>query len=280
MPPPQNDGPQPAPPYVPPMDDFSTFGDVQQTSSVYRVTEAANAGIFKNLTLPIGATTLQFQLQLITPGDGDFVSVHWNDGDALAIIPETSLAYDAPLLHEIDLTGLGGQTGTITLKLISRGVANSVVEFSEIRILESDDVDGDGLTNAEESIAGSDVFDLDSDGDSLTDGHEVHTLGTNPMRRDSDGDGQDDASELGAGTNPLVSQSKFVAAMGPVVPGVSATVHWNGVSGKSYRVVRSQELGTLNMDFLKAGLAGVNGTMSFEDDGAPPDKAFYWIEVE
>jgi hypothetical protein len=52
------------------------------------------------------------------------------------------------------------------------------------------------------------------------------------------------------------------------------------VSGKSYRVVRSQELGTLNMDFLKAGLAGVNGTMSFEDDGAPPDKAFYWIEVE
>jgi len=72
----------------------------------------------------------------------------------LAIIPETSLAYDAPLLHEIDLTGLGGQLGTLTLKLNSRGVANSVVEFSGINLLESDDVDADGLSNVDEATAG------------------------------------------------------------------------------------------------------------------------------
>jgi hypothetical protein len=253
---------------------------VRQTGSLYRVTEAANAGIFKNLTLPIGATTLQFQLQVTTAGDGDFVSVHWNDGDAMAIIPETALAYDAPLLHEIDLTGFGGQMGTLALKLISRGEVNSIVEFSEISILESDDLDGDGLTNEEESVSGSDVFVPDSDDDSLTDGEEVHTHGTSPVLRDSDGDGQDDASELGAGTDPLVSQSRFAAAMGSVVPGVAASVQWNGVAGRSYRVVRSQELGTLNLDFLQGGVEGVNGPMSYEDPNPPPLKAFYRIEVE
>ena len=272
--------PNKAPPFVPVLEDFSTFGDVQKNGSLYQVTEAANAGIYKTMTLPIGATTLQFQLQVTTPGDGDFVSVHWNDGDALAIIPETSLAYEAPLLHEIDITGLGGQTGTLTLKLISRGVANNVVAFSEIRILESDDVDQDGLTNAEELAAGTDPFDFDSDGDGLTDGEEVHTYGTSPIMRDTDGDGQNDAAELAAGTDPVDPQSRFAAAIGPVVPGVSASVHWNGVAGRNYRVVRTQELGTLNVDFLKVGLEGVTGPMTYEDPNPPPLKAFYWIEVE
>lgn len=280
MPVPQGNGPQPALPYVPPMDDFSTFGDVLQNGSVYQVTEAANAGIHKNLTLPIGATTLQFQLQVTTPGDGDFVSVHWNDGDALAIIPETALAYDAPLLHEVDLTGLGGQTGTLTLKLVSRGAPNSTVAFSEIRILESDDVDQDGLTNAEELAAGTDPFDFDSDGDGLTDGEEVHLYGTNPLLRDTDGDGQDDAAELAAGTDPKVAQSRFAATLAPRLPGAPARITWNGVAGRTYRVVRTQELGMLNVDFLACDLQGVNGPMTYEDPNPPPLKAFYWIEVE
>lgn len=275
----QNDTAQIPVANVPPMEGFSTFGDVEQTGSVARVTEAANAGIFKGMTLPVGAATLQLQLQVITPGDGDFVSVHWNDGDALAIIPETSLAYDAPLLHEIDITGLGGQTGTLTFKLMSRGVANSVVRFSEIRILESDDVDSDGLTNAEEAIASSDVFDSDTDGDGIADGDEVHTHGTDPLRADSDGDGQNDAAELAAGTNPLMNGSSLrVTTVAKTALGFM--LQWTGVVGKSYRVVRSQELGTFNQDFLKAGLVGVNGLMSYTDPNPPPQRAFYWVEVE
>ena len=128
--------------------------------------------------------------------------------------------------------------------------------------------------------AGSDPFDCDTDGDGLTDGEEVHAHGTSPVKRDSDGDGQDDAAEQAAGTDPMDPQSRFAAAMGPVVPGVSASVHWNGVAGRNYRVVRSQELGTLNVDFLKVGLAGVTGPMTYEDPSPPPLKAFYWIEVE
>ena len=285
-PPPQSapapapDGPQPAPPYVPPMDGFSTFGEVEVFGSLYRVLETLNAGILKNLTLPAAAATLQFQVQVTTPGDGDFVSVHWNDGDALAIVPETALAYDAPLLHEVDLIGLGGQTGTLTLKLVSRGEANGVVEFSEIRILEETDLDGDGLLNADEQTAGSDPLEIDSDSDGLTDGEEVHDHATSPMKPDSDRDRQSDADELAAGTNPVDTMSRFTAAISPRTAGAPAAVMWEGVAGRSYRVVRSPELGTFNLDFLQGGIAGIDGPMLFQDENPPEPRAFYWIEVE
>jgi hypothetical protein len=61
--------------------------------------------------------------------------------------------------------------------------------------------------------------------------------------------------------------------MGVVVPGVSVSVLWNGVAGRNYRIVRSQELGTLNVDFLKVGIEGVNGPMTYEDPDPPPLKA-------
>jgi hypothetical protein len=280
IPAPQDDGPQPSPPHVPPMEDFSTFGQVAQSDSYYTVTEQANAGIFKTFTLPAWAATLQFQVRVATPGDGDFVSVHWNDGDALAIIPEIVLAYDAPLLHAIDLTGLGGQTGTLTIKLNSRGSVNSAVEISEVRIFENGDLDGDGLANATEQAVGSNPLEIDTDGDTLSDADEVLTHGTSPVKADTDGDGQGDSGELAAGTDPSDPQSRFVAAMGDVSPGDFASVWWNGVAGRDYRVVRSQELGTLNLDFLQSGIEGTAGPMLFEDESAPENRAFYWIEVE
>lgn len=60
----------------PPLEDFSGFGQVSRTGSVYRVSEIANAGIYKTSALPAWAATLQFQLQVITPGVGDFVGAH------------------------------------------------------------------------------------------------------------------------------------------------------------------------------------------------------------
>lgn len=49
------------------------------------------------------------------------------------------------------------------------------------------------------------------------------------------------------------------------------------MAGKSYRVVRSQELGTANHNTLAFGVAPVT---SFTDTNPPPDRAFYWVEVE
>lgn len=70
------------------------------------------------------------------------------------------------------------------------------------------DADGDGLTNAEELLLGTDPDSADSDGDTLTDGAEVLVHGTNPLSPDSDGDTLGDAAEIGThGTNPNSTDS-------------------------------------------------------------------------
>lgn len=50
----------------------------------------------------------------------------------------------------------------------------------------------------------SDWYDLDSDGDGLTNGQEL-ALGTNPYLADTDGDGVNDGQEIADGTDPLDS---------------------------------------------------------------------------
>jgi hypothetical protein len=64
------------------------------------------------------------------------------------------------------------------------------------------DMDGDGLTNAEEEALGTDPDVADSDGDGLDDGAEVDA-GTDPLTSDTDGDGHDDGTELDSNTDPL-----------------------------------------------------------------------------
>lgn len=64
------------------------------------------------------------------------------------------------------------------------------------------DRDGDNLSDADESSAGTDPSNWDSDGDNLSDEEEVNTHGTNPLLADSDGDGVWDFIEIGLGTDP------------------------------------------------------------------------------
>ncbi|NCC33754.1 MAG: hypothetical protein EOM24_17325, partial [Chloroflexia bacterium] len=59
------------------------------------------------------------------------------------------------------------------------------------------DDDGDGLTNAEETLLyGTDPNNPDTDGDGLEDGVEVRFLGTDPLKDDTDGDGITDNVEV------------------------------------------------------------------------------------
>lgn len=75
-------------------------------------------------------------------------------------------------------------------------------------LFEDDDIDGDGLTNAEEEEAGTNPSAADSDGDGLSDYEELRVHGTNPLYWDTDGDVLGDYVEVHRyGTNPLLQDS-------------------------------------------------------------------------
>ncbi|MBE0643365.1 MAG: hypothetical protein IH600_04740 [Bacteroidetes bacterium] len=57
------------------------------------------------------------------------------------------------------------------------------------------DIDGDGLSNDEEEELGTNPYDVDTDGDLLTDWHEVTNLHSDPRKMDSDDDGLTDYEE-------------------------------------------------------------------------------------
>ena len=58
------------------------------------------------------------------------------------------------------------------------------------------DQDGDGLTDGQEFVLGTDELNPDTDGDGLDDGHEVNNLTSNPLNIDTDGDGLSDGDEV------------------------------------------------------------------------------------
>ncbi|HEL2384484.1 TPA: hypothetical protein TZS71_002321, partial [Streptococcus suis] len=63
------------------------------------------------------------------------------------------------------------------------------------------DDDGDGVTNGDELVDGTDPSNPDTDGDGVTDGQEK-TDGTDPKNPDTDGDGVTDGEEKANGTDP------------------------------------------------------------------------------
>ena len=67
----------------------------------------------------------------------------------------------------------------------------------------SNDIDGDGLSNEEEEILGTDPENPDTDGDGLSDREEVKIYHTNPLHEDTDGDGYLDGEEVEHGYDPL-----------------------------------------------------------------------------
>jgi hypothetical protein len=58
------------------------------------------------------------------------------------------------------------------------------------------DTDGDGLTDADEAMIGTDPMNPDSDGDGLGDGQEVNDTLTDPLDPDTDADGLTDGREV------------------------------------------------------------------------------------
>ena len=64
------------------------------------------------------------------------------------------------------------------------------------------DLDGDGLTDAEEAQLGTAADKVDTDNDGLTDFQETRVYRTNPLNRDSDNDTYIDGDEVNNGYDP------------------------------------------------------------------------------
>ncbi|MCG7292509.1 YPDG domain-containing protein [Corynebacterium afermentans] len=96
-------------------------------------------------------------------------------------------------------TQLGESEVTVTA---TSGESSESKKFT-IRVIAADvdDMDGDGVKDADEAKDGTDPKNPDTDGDGLTDGEEKE-LGTDPKNPDTDGDGVKDGEEVKDGTDP------------------------------------------------------------------------------
>ena len=120
------------------------------------------------------------------------------DGDGLGDGYETQYASLNPIVYnsptsDTDNDGMG---------LLFEGIYGFNPEVAD----GASDLDGDGLTNAEEYTFQSDPQLVDTDDDGLSD-YEERTLTTDPWNYDTDGDGLTDGYEVSVGLNPKVANS-------------------------------------------------------------------------
>lgn len=265
-----------------PVDGFTTFGGVAFQDDIYTLTEQANAGITKPLTMPVGAEALAFRFKFAAAGDGDFLEVRFGEDLPLYIGLDTVLSRDGFTEIEVPLDGLDGLTAALTFTLISRGVPNAVVQLSDIRLITSDDPDGDGLTTTQEATLGTNPLVADTDGDGISDGAEG-SFGTSPLTADSDSDGLSDGAEVAGGTNPLDSASTFKVNEIVANADGTITVRWESQAGRTYRVIRSLKADFTEFDVIASNIVGLAPTTPFTDtaiNAATTFSAFYRVQLE
>ncbi|MCP5536645.1 MAG: hypothetical protein H7A51_10495 [Akkermansiaceae bacterium] len=259
---------------------WQTFGNAVESAGTWTATEADDAGMWSDISITATSKTLAFDFHFSGSGDGDFLAVHLGDLPVLFRGLDLSLSRDSWLPVEIPLDLIPVMDGKLVFTLVSRGEVNAQVQVRNIRIIQSDDADEDGLTVDEETLAGTDPRSYDSDGDGLSDGEEVNTHLTDANRKDSDGDNHWDGDELRAGTDPLQNGSYFRIHALTREPTGTITIRWPGKVGNRYTVYRSQELGTGNLDVMETGIEGEEPEMTWSDDNPPAGHAFYWVKYE
>lgn len=86
--------------------------------------------------------------------------------------------------------------------LLAVAVMQGILPIPSLPVFPDQDFDRDGLTNERERTLGTNPFKPDTDGDGVGDWLEVSTFGTSPTRADTDGDEFSDSVEL-AGKPPI-----------------------------------------------------------------------------
>ncbi|MFA7368854.1 MAG: choice-of-anchor Q domain-containing protein, partial [Kiritimatiellales bacterium] len=166
--------------------------------------------------------------------------------------------------------------------------------FGDIRETPDGDADGDGLSNAEELLLGTDPLNPDTDGDTMPDGWEVangfdplnssdanrdadgdnlvnsgeFTRHTDPRNPDTDGDGFDDGTEASGGSDPLNPDS---------IPGVKVCgqVIYNGPqTGTVYAVLTA-----FSNEWRSSAEAVLSGPGQYELGNVRPGPDSLWLKA-
>ncbi|MBI3418260.1 MAG: hypothetical protein HY043_23465 [Verrucomicrobia bacterium] len=139
----------------------------------------------------------------------------------------------------------------------------------------------DPAGNTSEFSADATVATTDSDGDGLPDAYEtahgLNAAAANDASLDADGDGQSNLAEFKAGTDPQNAASVLSA---PVVveTGSGATISFNSVAGKIYRLESNDTLNSGSWGTLISPITGTGGVMSLSDaSGSGVTTRFYRI---
>jgi hypothetical protein len=113
----------------------------------------------------------------------------------------------------LEATGTEGMlfvswSGDITGDYTS-AVTNIIMDgHKDITATFSDDADGDGILNTNETTLGTNPYDSDSDHDGLSDSEELYTYSTDPLVQDTDGDGLIDGLEINTyNTDPTLTDT-------------------------------------------------------------------------
>jgi hypothetical protein len=121
------------------------------------------------------------------------------------------------------------------------------------------------------------VFGDDTDGDGLTDSEE-NLAGTDPLNPDTDGDGGLDGFEVAAGTDPLDSASLF-RLLTIIRTGGIALVNWTSVPGRRYTLQISPDLTEGSWTEVSSGVA-TSSTSAFAQFVGAEKQNFYRVVVD
>jgi hypothetical protein len=147
--------------------------------------------------------------------------------------------------RQLDTTHLGN--GLTSGKDLVFQLDNYQLEGLKVRLAINTDPDNDGLLTAREIELGTNPDKRDTDGDLLPDGWEV-ARGLDPLQHDGDaalaldpdGDGVSTAEELAAGTDPLDGDSYITLQFETTNGGIR--LHWHAVPDATYQVIAAREV--------------------------------------
>ncbi len=148
------------------------------------------------------------------------------------------------------------------------------------------DSDADGLSDRQETVAGTSAGAADTDGDGIDDGDEVQSgLGgsvSDPSRADTDADGLNDREERISGTDPWIAADVFqcLEISGTNFPMIGKVLRWPSVTGRSYSVYAlTNSLIAGPWSLLTSSLSATPSVNVWTDaaDRSPP--VFYRVDV-